>query len=65
MNDYEKKLHGQYLEPGEHKSFGEDWKGNDIYDGDEYFDVDGVLVKVEDAEEYLNEIYTKHTAGEW
>lgn len=65
MNDYETKLHNQYLEPEEEKSFGKDWHGNDIYDGDEYFDIDGELVKVEDAEEYLNIVYTKHTAGEW
>ena len=33
MNSYEMKLHGQYLEPEEEKSFGKDWDGNDIYEG--------------------------------
>ena len=64
MNSYEMKLHGQYLEPEEEKSFGKDWDGNDIYEGDEYFDIDGELVKVEDAEEYLNSVYFRRTAGE-
>ena len=64
MNSYEMKLHDQYLEPEDSKSYGTDWNGNDIYDGDEYFDIDGELVKVEDAEEYLKTVYTKHTAGE-
>lgn len=58
------KLHGQYLEPGDSKSYGKDWNGNDIYDGDEYFDIDGELVKVEDAEEWLSSVYIKRTAGE-
>lgn len=64
MNDYETKLHNQYLEPEEEKSFGEDWKGHDIYAGDEYFDVDGEFVKVEDSEEFLRHLYVKRTAGE-
>lgn len=63
MNSYEMKLHGQYLEPGDSKSYGKDWNGNDIYDGDEYFDIDGELVKVEDAEEYLKTVYVTRTAG--
>lgn len=64
MNSYEMKLHGQYLELEEEKSFGKDWDGNDIYEGDEYFDIDGELVKVEDAEKYLRTVFAKHTAGE-
>lgn len=64
MNEYETKLHNQYLEPEEEKSFGEDWKGHDIYAGDEYFDVDGELVLVEDIEEFIRENYSKFTAGE-
>lgn len=64
MNDYETKLHNQYLEPEDSKSFGTDWKGNDIYDGDEYFDIDGEYVKVEDSEEYLHILYVKKIAGE-
>lgn len=64
MNDYETKLHNQYLEPEEDEIFGEDWNGNNIYFGDEYFDIDGELVKVEDAEEYLKTVYVTRTAGE-
>lgn len=64
MNDYETKLHNQYLEPEDAKSFGTDWKGHEIYEGDECWDVDGEYVKVEDAEEFLNSLYIKRTAGE-
>lgn len=64
MNDYETKLHNQYLEPEEDEIFGEDWNGNNIYFGDEYFDIDGELVLVEDIEEFVRENYSKFTAGE-
>ena len=65
MNDYETKLHNQYLEPEEDEIFGEDWNGNNIYFGDEYFDIDGELVLVEEIEEFVRENYSKFTAGEW
>lgn len=64
MNDYETKLHNQYLEPEENEIFGEDWNGNNIYFGDEYFDIDGELVLVEEVEEFVRENYSKFTAGE-
>lgn len=64
MNEYETKLHNQYLEPEEDEIFGEDWNGNNIYFGDEYFDIDGELVLVEDIEEFVRENYSKFTAGE-
>lgn len=64
MNDYETKLHNQYLEPEEDEIFGEDWNGNNIYFGDEYFDIDGELVLVEEVEEFARENYSKFTAGE-
>jgi hypothetical protein len=64
MNDYETKLHNQYLEPEEDEIFGEDWNGNNIYFGDEYFDIDGELVLVEEVEEFVRENYSKFTAGE-
>lgn len=64
MNDYETKLHNEYLEPEYPKSYGTDWNGNDIHEGDEYYDIDGELVKVEDVEEYLSSVYFKRTAGE-
>lgn len=64
MNEYETKLHNQYLEPEEDEIFGEDWNGNNIYFGDEYFDIDGELVLVEEVEEFVRENYSKFTAGE-
>lgn len=64
MNDYETKLHNQYLEPEEDEIFGEDWNGNNIYFGDEHFDIDGELVLVEEIEEFVRENYSKFTAGE-
>lgn len=64
MNDYETKLHNKYLEPEEDEIFGEDWNGNNIYFGDEYFDIDGELVLVEEVEEFVRENYSRFTAGE-
>lgn len=63
MNDYETKLHNQYLEPEEDEIFGEDWNGNNIYYGDEYFDIDGNLVLVDDVDEFVRENYSRFTAG--
>lgn len=63
MNDYEMKLHDQYLEPEEDEIFGEDWNGNNIYYGDEYFDIDGNLVLVDDVDEFVRENYSRFTAG--
>lgn len=63
MNDYEMKLHNQYLEPEENEIFGEDWNGNNIYFGDEYFDIDGNLVLVDDVDEFVRENYSRFTAG--
>lgn len=58
------QLHNSYLEQGEPKIFGTDWKGHEIYVGDEYYDVDGEFVPVGDIEEYMNEAFIKRTAGE-
>lgn len=63
MNDYEMKLHDQYLEPEEDEIFGEDWNGNNIYIGDEYYDIDGNLVLVDDVDEFVRENYSRFTAG--
>ena len=63
MNEYETKLHGQYLEPEEDEIFGEDWNGNNIYFGDEYFDIDGNLVLVDGVDEFVRENYSRFTAG--
>ena len=57
-------MHNRYLEQDEPKIFGTDWKGNEIYEGDEYYDCDGEFVSVEDVEEYMNTVFMKKTAGE-
>ena len=62
MDNYFDKLHSQYLEPEEDEIFGEDWNGNNI--GDEYFDINGNLVLIEDIEEFIRETYPRYTAGE-
>ena len=64
MDNYFDKLHSQYLEPEEDEIFGEDWDGNNIYFGDEYFDIDGNLVLVDDIPEFIRETYPRFTAGE-
>lgn len=63
MNDYETKLHNQYLEPEEDEIFGKDWNGNNIYYGDEYYDIDGNLVLVDGVDEFVRENYSRFTAG--
>lgn len=63
MDNYFDKLHSQYLEPEEDEIFGEDWNGNNIYYGDEYYDIDGNLVLVDDVDEFVRENYSRFTAG--
>lgn len=58
------QLHNSYLEQDEPKIFGTDWKGHEIYEGDEYFDIMGEFVPVEDLEEFIEERFSKYTAGE-
>lgn len=58
------QLHNSYLEQDEPKNFGTDWKGHEIYEGDEYFDIMGEVVPVEDLEEFIGERFSKYTAGE-
>jgi len=58
------QLHNSYLEQEEPKIFGTDWKGHEIYEGDEYFDIMGEFVPVEDLEEFIGERFSKYTAGE-
>lgn len=50
-------LHAHYLEPPEPKVWGYDWQGEEIYVGDEYYDMDGDYVLVDDIEEYLKSTY--------
>lgn len=58
------QLHNSYLEQDEPKIFGTDWKGHEIYEGDEYYDIMGEFVPVEDLEEFIEERFSKYTAGE-
>ena len=57
-------MHARYLEQEEAKIFGTDWQGHEIYDGDEYFDIMGELVLVEELEEFISERFSRITAGE-
>lgn len=50
-------LHAHYLDPPEPKVWGYDWQGEEIYVGDEYYDMDGDYVLVESIEEYLKSTY--------
>ena len=50
-------LHAHYLDPPEPKVWGYDWNGEEIYVGDEYYDMDGDYVQVDDIEEYLKSTY--------
>lgn len=46
-------LHANYLDPPEPKVWGYDWKGEEIYVGDEYYDMNGDYVCEDDIDEYL------------
>lgn len=50
-------LHAHYLDPPEPKVWGYDWQGEEIYVGDEYYNMDGDYVLVENIEEYLKSTY--------
>lgn len=56
QGDFE-TLHAHYLDPPEPKVWGYDWQGEEIYVGDEYYDMDGDYVLVENIEEYLKSTY--------
>lgn len=58
------QLHNSYLEQDKPKIFGVDWKGHEIHEGDEYFDIMGEFVPVEDLEDFISERFSKYTAGE-
>ena len=58
------QLHNSYLEQDEPKIFGLDWKGHEIYKGDEYFKIDGEFVLVDELDEYAQERFERRTAGE-
>lgn len=52
-------LHAHYLDPPEPKVWGYDWNGEEIYVGDEYYDMDGDYVQADNIEEYLKSTYLK------
>lgn len=56
QGDFE-TLHAHYLDPPEPKVWGYDWQGEEIYVGDEYYDMDGDYVLVDNIEEYLKSTY--------
>lgn len=57
-------MHNSYLEQDEPKVFGTDWQRHEIYEGNEYFDIMGELVPVEELEEFIAERFERKTAGE-
>lgn len=57
-------MHNSYLEQDEPKVFGADWKGHEIYEGDEFYEIDGEFVLVEELDEYAQERFERRTAGE-
>ena len=56
QGDFE-TLHAHYLDPPEPKVWGYDWQGEEIYVGNEYYDMDGDYVLVDNIEEYLKSTY--------
>lgn len=60
------QLHNHYLEQDEPQVFGYDWKGNEIYYGDRYYECDGDYVLEDDLEQYAKEVLATvlMTAGE-
>lgn len=50
-------LHANYLDPLEPKVWGYDWKGEEIYVGDAYYEIEGDYVCEDDIDEYLKEAY--------
>lgn len=58
------QLHNSYLEQDEPKIFGTDWQGREIYEGDEFYEIDGELVLVDELDEYAQERFERRTAGE-
>lgn len=57
MYDSFEALHNRYLEPPEDKVWGYDWRGQEIYYGDAYYEIEGDYVCEDDIDEYLKEAY--------
>lgn len=53
------QLHNYYLEPPEPKIFTYDWRGDEIYYGDKYYQIDGNFILENDLERYVKEIVDK------
>ena len=58
------KMHSHYLEQDEPKVFGTDCQGHEIYEGDEFYEIDGGLVLVDELDDYAQERFERRTAGE-
>ena len=54
------QLHNYYLEPPEPKIFSCDWRGDEIYYGDKYYEIDGDFILENDLELYVKEIVDKY-----
>lgn len=58
------QLHNYYLEPPEAKIFGYDWRGDEIYYGDRYYEYLGNYILEDDLECYVKaELITKYGRG--
>ena len=51
------QLHNHYLEQDEPQIFAYDWKGDEIYYGDKYYEYDGDYILEDDLEEYAKELF--------
>lgn len=51
------QLHNHYLEQDEPQIFAYDWKGNEIYYGDKYYEYDGDYILEDDLAEYAKEVF--------
>ena len=52
--------HNHYLEPPEPKIFAYDWRGDEIYYGDKYYEIDGDFILENDLERYAEGIVDKY-----
>ena len=57
MSNKFETLHANYFDPPEPKVWGYDWKGEEIYVGDAYYEIEGDYVCEGDIDEYLKEAY--------
>lgn len=57
MSNKFETLHANYLDLPEPKVWGYDWRGQEIYCGDAYYEIEGDYVCEDDIDEYLKEAY--------